>query len=143
MFHDACSEGNVEEVRRLLACGVNINAKNEFSDWTPLTGACRHERLGVVKVLLEHGADPNAVTLLGNTPLHHVYFSITETALTIIKLLLRYGANPYMRNSNGASFTGFKSVTEAKIRLIQIIGLYPCLYTLFGRDISRDLSVHL
>ena len=50
-----------------------------------------HDRDGV-KLLLEHGADPNRLTRWGNTALHHALRR--DNDLQIIELLLDHGADP-------------------------------------------------
>jgi hypothetical protein len=52
----------------------------------------------VAKLLLEHGADPNAQDKHGNTPLHDAAF---EGHVGIIKLLLDHGADPTAKNKDG------------------------------------------
>ncbi len=48
--------GNVEAVRKFLARGADINARDEHGH-TPLMLACRNCHLEVVKLLLESGCD--------------------------------------------------------------------------------------
>ncbi|HFD32629.1 MAG TPA: ankyrin repeat domain-containing protein [Gammaproteobacteria bacterium] len=50
-------------------------------------------------LLLENGANPNIVDLKGNTPIFNASFSNGQ--LSIIKLLLQYGADINHRNSMG------------------------------------------
>lgn len=61
----------------------------------PLHVAVRGGNLPGVKVLLESGADPNATTGSGVTPLHIA----VETE--IVRVLLAAGANPNARARNG------------------------------------------
>jgi ankyrin repeat protein len=56
LFHRACSRGNLEEVKRLLANGANIHFSNDCG----LRWAVCNERLEVVKFLLANGANINA-----------------------------------------------------------------------------------
>lgn len=61
---------------------------------TPLTAACSRGHLGVVKLLINMGADPDAVSEKGCTPLH---FATTHTPLpdrsAIVKALIGAGAD--------------------------------------------------
>jgi bla regulator protein BlaR1 len=57
---EACAQGKVEDARKLLDAGVNVNGRTSKEDsWTPLTRASAADKPEVVKLLLERGADPN------------------------------------------------------------------------------------
>lgn len=69
---------------------------------TPLMIACQVNKYDVVKLLLENGADVNAVDHYGKTPLVYVihkndYKSDEAVQAEIVKLLLEYGADPDIR----------------------------------------------
>src|SRR5258708_14919379 len=65
---DAAGRGDAATVRRLLAEGVEVNAKTRYGA-TALFFACDKARLEVVSLLLEKGADPNVKdTFYGATP---------------------------------------------------------------------------
>lgn len=49
-----------------------------------------------IKLLLEHGADPNFLYQDGSTPLHKFY-----SDQELVKLLLEYGADPNIQNEDG------------------------------------------
>ncbi len=68
-FHIAASSGDVDEVRRFLAEGMDVNAQNSQRE-TALHQALSEKRLKVAEILLEAGADPNIQDRLGNTPFH-------------------------------------------------------------------------
>lgn len=66
---------------------------------TPLMIACHANKYDVVKLLLENGADVNAMDHHGKTPLVYVihkndYKSDEIVQAEIVKLLLEYGADP-------------------------------------------------
>jgi uncharacterized protein len=84
-FFLAIGQDRVSEVRALLAEGVSPNqqAPGEVSDITPLMSA---ESARMVSLLLEAGADINAVDRDGATALHHAV--LKDQALEMVPLLL-------------------------------------------------------
>ena len=77
-LHIAAFKGDVEEVKRLLAAGADVNEAND-SGWTAIQWAARGAGKGqespraveVCRVLKEAGADIMSINLTGNTALHH------------------------------------------------------------------------
>jgi len=65
----AAIEGNVPEIRRLLADGAKADDHDLLTLETPLHFAANRESLEVVQVLLEAGANPVAKDTSGMTPL--------------------------------------------------------------------------
>jgi hypothetical protein len=65
---------------------------------TPLHFAASKGCTEVARLLLRHGADPNAQDKNGETPLH---IAASEGHVGIVKLLLEHGADPSIRNKDG------------------------------------------
>lgn len=61
-----------------------------------------HDEAGL-QFILEHGADPNAMTIWGNTALHQSLRR--DNGLIMIELLLDHGANPALTNREDLSAT--------------------------------------
>jgi len=77
---------------------VDINVKST-SGATPLHEAVRNGRIEVINLLIQHGADVNAVDAKGNSPLHvgmpsHVHRDV-------VTILMQHGANPNLRDEHG------------------------------------------
>jgi ankyrin repeat protein len=91
---DAAGHGSVEEVKRLLLMGADINTKNEFGS-TPFKLAVVNNNYEVAKLFLQLGQDPNKEsadeTVCRVTPLMS---AAANGMVELLKLLLEYGAEP-------------------------------------------------
>lgn len=83
----------------LLAAGADVNAREPGTGRTPLHEAVRPGKRAV-RLLLEYGADPNAVSISGQTPLHECSEYV---ALEAAEVLLQAGADPQLRDREGRS----------------------------------------
>jgi len=91
-LHFAAQDGNVDEVKRLLAAGYQPNVFDELGK-TPLHYAAMRGHVNVLNVLLAAGADVNAhdESVVGNTPLREV----SDTcSFEVAKILVDAGADP-------------------------------------------------
>ena len=75
LFFDACARGDLDALRALLAADPDLvrasSPEVHHEGWTALHEAARRGRADVVRLLLAHGADPNAREAGDNTsPLH-------------------------------------------------------------------------
>ncbi|OQR92294.1 hypothetical protein THRCLA_08736 [Thraustotheca clavata] len=94
-------KGMVSAAESLLIHGADPNyaAPNKAS---VLCEACQFRDFALVKLLLEHGANPNTSYFGGLSPL---YWSINrdDTPVEIIQILLEYGANPLAMRDDGSN----------------------------------------
>ena len=109
-LRDAASNGNIEDIERLLDAGANINAQGEgkyYFDGTPLNNASMEGHDEIVKLLISKGADLNANNI-GYTPLHSAIHSYNNGPhKKIIEILIESGANINAKTKNG--FTALDS----------------------------------
>ncbi|XP_003964591.1 ankyrin repeat domain-containing protein 40 [Takifugu rubripes] len=61
-LREASAIGDIDEVRILVASGVNINSQNEINGWTCLHWACKRNHKHIVSYLLSCGADIEILT---------------------------------------------------------------------------------
>jgi len=79
-IHAAAHQGNIEAVKKHIAAGTDVNAKNS-GGWTPLHSVATKE---IVELLIAEGADVNAKGKVGITPLDLAYRQ-PETAAILRK----------------------------------------------------------
>uniref|UniRef100_A0A915PGN2 K Homology domain-containing protein n=1 Tax=Setaria digitata TaxID=48799 RepID=A0A915PGN2_9BILA len=94
----AVSAGYLDLTKELVEIRGNPNYISTNNDRTPLMEACCAGHSDIVKHLLEHGADMNAVSATKNTPL--IYASAAGN-VECVSLLLNYGCDTTIRNDNG------------------------------------------
>jgi len=131
-LHKAVFEDDAKEVRRLLKAGVPIDAHPAHGN-TPLRTACQISALRALRVLLEHGTDPNErITFRsqidgrveeGFTPLMYA----SNPAL--IDVLVKYGADV-----NAVSATGLSA-----LMLFAHYGEAPAVETLLAHGADATL----
>jgi uncharacterized protein len=94
----AVAEDDLEAVERFLLEGADVNAAQGEYLATVLMEAAVRGNLGVIRLLLEHGAAVNAVDKDGWTALMG---ATVEGHLESVKLLLARGAEVNAKNHNG------------------------------------------
>ena len=97
VFFEACTTGDVAALSALLANDSNLariaNPKAAHGGWTGLHVAAQHGHLEVARLLLRHGADPNAREVGDNTyPLH---WAAAHRHVEVVRALLDSGGDPH------------------------------------------------
>ncbi|MEN0645235.1 M48 family metallopeptidase [Alkalicoccobacillus gibsonii] len=110
---NAVSYGDLDEVNRLIADGVDLEERDYYGD-TALYQASNSGDLDMLEALLVAGANPNVTDDSGTTPLiNAVYYRDYESAA----LLLEYGADPEIEDDFGDSAYNLMNVeTEEDLR---------------------------
>lgn len=103
----AASKGDTETVFRLLEQGVpadpvSITPEDRYYGSSALFVAARNGHSGAVKLLLEHGADPEHRDGPGMTP---VIYSTVNNHKEILKMLIDAGAD--VNTASASGFTAF------------------------------------
>ena len=95
----AAAFGTREAVSALVEAGADVKAQSRASGLTALHVAWRDE--SVIRLLLDRGADVNAKTLLGATPL--LVASSANGTEAVVSLLLEKGADPNAAEARGVT----------------------------------------
>lgn len=82
----------------LIESGQSAPNSVDIDNRTPLSWAAKRGHKGIVKLLLEKGADVNAANRNRRTPLHH---ASTNGYVDVVKLLLEKGADVNAAQSDG------------------------------------------
>jgi uncharacterized protein len=100
----AARMGHVAAAEALLAAGARADLRDRaHSAWTPLMHAVHKRQTEAARVLLDHGADPNARGGAGVTALiMSAAYGDTET----VRLLLERGADARLRADGGVTALG-------------------------------------
>ncbi|GMF65975.1 unnamed protein product [Phytophthora lilii] len=111
---------DLESVRKLLALDVDIEARSESNNFTPLCWAAHSGNLEMVQYLLVEGAHVNAATPNGFTPL---LLATSEGHADVVQHLLVKGADPeaFITRSGFtallmASFKGYADVVRHLVK---------------------------
>lgn len=126
VLRDAVDRGNVEVVKRLLARGVDKNAKDEYGQSLLMTTVSNHH-VEIVDLLIEAGADVNAANQWRITPLA---VAAERGHLDLVNRLVAAGANVNARDTAGGtalSVAILRGYTEIVAALLEA-----------GTDVQRD-----
>ncbi|HUW31747.1 MAG TPA: ankyrin repeat domain-containing protein [Planctomycetota bacterium] len=111
-LHLAARCGHKDVVRLLLDNNAAIDARRRYTEYTPLAEALNGDRAelraDVAELLVERGADVNAVGYNSYRPLH---YAVMSGLWSVVELLLAKGADP-----NAAAFYGYRPLHAAKSR---------------------------
>ena len=120
-----CQRGLTSIVELLLKRGANPEIapsgpeaeERSISGWTPLYAAIKSRQYPVVKLLLNHNANPNAVTSLGSTP----FLLASEIGdLEVIKCFVEHGADldysPSGKEADELNITGQTALFMATLK---------------------------
>ena len=97
---EASRTGDLERIIELSNTDKNLLDSADYKGFTPLILACYNNNIDIVSFLLEHEVSIDNGDNSGNTALMGVSF---KGDLGIAKRLLKSGADPNLRNYNGAT----------------------------------------
>ncbi|MDP7017380.1 MAG: ankyrin repeat domain-containing protein [Pirellulaceae bacterium] len=98
LLYFAVRKGELDAARVLLESGALVDLRETGYHRTSLFRAASDGRLAMAQLLIEHGADVNAIDRFRENPLRS---AIKGNHLEIVQLLLDKGADPYQTNKDG------------------------------------------
>jgi ankyrin repeat protein len=98
----------IANTTKLIAEGADVNAA-DLEGLTPLHAAASRDSVEVVRILLDAGAEVDARSNTGDTPLYNAVRNTTPAAVSIMRLLRERGADPTIANEKGATPLRFVS----------------------------------
>ena len=69
-IHQAAKDGNIKAVKQHIATGTDVDVKDDNWGGTPLYFAACKGHKEIAEMLIDNGADINAKTKYGLTPMH-------------------------------------------------------------------------
>lgn len=91
-IQDAVAKGDLQDVKRHLIKGADVNTKDAWGD-TPLHAAVYWGRMDVAKLLIARGADVDAKDADGWTPRHIAKKGGSKGAVErMVEMLVKHGA---------------------------------------------------
>jgi len=127
----AAAQGNHQQITRLLATGMSVNAKQAGTGSTPLNTAAAFGQTDIARLLLEKGADVSIANRDGNTALHIASFFANAE---FVKALLENGASVSAKSRRGETPLDVVSADWSP----QLEGTYRYIGNLVG--IELDLA---
>ncbi|VVC42900.1 Ankyrin repeat-containing domain,Ankyrin repeat [Cinara cedri] len=94
-IYHAAKNGQIDQLKALLAKNIDVNANNDKYRHTPLHYAAEWGQIEVVKYLIEQGADVNAKSKYRSTPLH---YAAEWGQIEVVKYLIEQGADVNIQN---------------------------------------------
>jgi ankyrin repeat protein len=98
-FYEAAKDGDFTKVKAMMARNPKfVNAREPFLSLAPLHGACYGGQFEMVKYLIENGAEVDARSDGGSTPLVE---AVAQNNVQISKYLVAHGADVNSKDSDG------------------------------------------
>ncbi len=116
---DAMASASLEKARVLFRYGANANLKDNMNE-PALSMHCQLGETSIIKLLLQHGSDPNAPGNEGVTPLH---WAAAYCDAGAFKALVKAGGNLHMRSKKGDTCLMYASASEHEDTFQCVLGL--------------------
>ncbi len=114
---EACEVGNLEEVKKILNEGVNLEARN-IEGYTALMAAIHGGQAEAARLLIENGADVNARKGNGDSVL---IFAISKGQYEVARALIENGTDIHAKNYLDETALIKAAQTHAPAELIKLL----------------------
>jgi uncharacterized protein len=121
-FVRSAAEGDQKALGLFFAAGFDVNTPNT-AGYTGLMAAAERGRVDIVKLLLDHKADPNAA---GRDAATALMLAAENNQPEIVKLLLDRGADPNRQDHNGWTAL-LKAAYQGNAKCIEILASHTKL----------------
>ncbi|MBV8276318.1 MAG: ankyrin repeat domain-containing protein [Verrucomicrobia bacterium] len=121
-FVRSAAEGDQKALGLFFAAGFDVNTPNT-AGYTGLMVAAERGRVDIVKLLLDHKADPNAAGRDAGTAL---MLAAENNQPEIVKLLIGRGADPNRQDNNGWTAV-LKAAYQGNAKCIEILASHSKL----------------
>ena len=109
----------IEDVKKELKNGANVNAANDNDFTVLMQAALLNQNPEVIKILIDEGADVNAKSKSGNTAL--MYAAIFNQNPEVIKTLIDEGADVNAKNKDGSTALIQAAISNQNPEVIKIL----------------------
>jgi hypothetical protein len=128
----AIDEGDLKIVQKLLELGANPNLKSDLDMDSPLRFAARIPSAEIVRVLLEHGANPHDVNRSGYTPVMEAARALGPKARGVVEIMLNHLREPLDLN------TAVNLLDHSRVREILETETEPLRHAKCPNDLVSD-----
>lgn len=126
LIWEACANGNFSSIKKNIKLIPDIDLRNK-NGWNALILATYNNHLKIVDILIEHGADVNAVNYKGTSVLMYAKdAAINSGDSTVFKKILQNGGKLDHRDNKGKRLLDY--LTKENGNIIDIIQEYSNLY---------------
>jgi ankyrin repeat protein len=114
-FYAAIRENDLTTLTAIVAGGANINEKDEHG-LTPLMDAAWVGSVDAMKLLLDHGADPNLTNSAGSTAL-----MLATTEIAKVRTLVARGANVNLVTARGRTALFLAAMSDRSADIVRLL----------------------
>ncbi|UVI32825.1 ankyrin repeat domain-containing protein [Paenibacillus spongiae] len=121
----AVQPGDASRLKTILDAHPQLSNMENDEGLTPLGYAAHHGNKDAVQILLDHGADVNAVShskiafIPSNTALHAAIAG--ERSMDVVRLLLAHQANTHIFDSNGHTSLHTAAFHDDNLEMIRLL----------------------